>query len=164
MRKMAWKAMPESNRWRLWMWLALIALPTLAAAPGTAHGQTIAHTNSDNAFACNFPLATANMKTALEKGEDNGFVENLAQVGHCIPLPPDIGFRTVKNYQVDTPGGPEDMTLGEVTLQDGSRYRFYVMQDDISTAPPDPYETANPQAVVPLDFGRTLVGGQGQQN
>jgi hypothetical protein len=50
---------------------------------------------------------------------------------------------------MDGPDGGTDQVVGEVTLQDGSRSRFYINKNDIDQSSADP----NPRAPAPADFG-----------
>jgi hypothetical protein len=118
----------------------------------------LSHTSGTGAVACTHSGPTAAMKSALDNKADPNVVNQLAQQDHCIPIPPDVGFRVVKNVQINTPDGSVDEVVGEVTLPDGSRSRFYVMKSDIdTTTPPTAADTANANAPVSSDFGKTLA-------
>ncbi len=122
---------------RIWPWSGLAALSMLACALGTAQAQdALSYTNSANVVACAHAISTATMKSAIDNKADPAYIDQLAKVAHCTPLPPDVGFRIVKPVQVELPTGTVDEVIGEVTLQDGSRSRFYVMKQDIAKTAP----------------------------
>ncbi len=135
-----WKIVTPTTSQRdarnVWSWAGLAALPMLVCLIPGAHAQAASHSSGDNVMVCNHALATPAMKTAIEQKADPAYIKQLAAEAYCVPLPPDVDFRIVKPIQVTTPTGPVNEAIGEVTLPDGSRSRFYIMQDDIDTGQP----------------------------
>ena len=143
MRKIIRRTTSKSNGKHIWPWSGIAALPMLACALQTAQAQdALSYSNNANVVVCAHAMSTATMKNLIDQKADQASIDQLAAVAHCTSLPPDVGFRTVKSVQVDLPTGTVDEVVGEVTLNDGSRSRFYVMKQDIAT----PASTTAPAA------------------
>jgi hypothetical protein len=135
-----------------WLTGLLLIVPLLLAAGGVAQAQLV-HSKNQGVAACSGAQATASINGAIEQKADNGAIEQIAQQGHCFNLDPEVGFSVVKTIQVNG----TDQVVGEVTLQDGSRTRFYLNKDDIDPNPStDPNANADPRPPAPADFGTSL--------
>jgi hypothetical protein len=133
--------------------VAVFAL--LMMAPGPTQAQTqIVHSKNEGVAACLGATATANINSAIQQKAGDDAINEVSQQGHCFNVSPDVGISVVKTIHVDGPNGGTDQVLGEVTLQDGSRSRFYMNQQDIDPNPPtNPADYANPRPPAPADFG-----------
>jgi hypothetical protein len=118
---------------RVWLCAALAALPTLAVIPASAQAQDVGYAKQGTVV-CVHPMATVSMKAAIDQKADQSQIDKIANEGFCTPLAADVPFREVKPVQVTLPSGTVDEIVGEVTLSDGSRSRFYILKNDI--APP----------------------------
>jgi hypothetical protein len=131
---------------------AVAAAFLMLLAGGPAWAQTV-HSKNQGVAACSNATATANINGAIQQKSGDGQIQQIAQQGHCFNLDPSVGFSVVKTVHVDGPDGGTDQVVGQVTLQDGSRTRFYLNQSDIDQdAPADP----NPAAPAPADFGTSF--------
>jgi hypothetical protein len=133
--------------------LSLASALLLAAGLVPAEAQTL-HSKNEGVAACSNATATANINGAIVQKSGDGAIQQIAQQGHCFNLDPSVGFSVVKTIHIDGPDGGTDQVVGEVTLQDGSRSRFYINKDDIDQNSPDPY--ANPTPPTPAEFGTSL--------
>lgn len=115
------------------IWGLVVVLPFLACFAFGAQAQESGYAK-EGTVVCVHPLATVSMKAALDDKADQSEIDKIANEGACRTLPPDVSFREVKPVQVTLPSGTVDEVIGEVTLSDGSRSRFYILKDDI--APP----------------------------
>ena len=135
-----------------WLTGLLLIIPILLAFGGVAQAQLV-HSKNQGVAACSGAQATASINGAIEQKAGDGAIEQIAQQGHCFNLDPNVGFSVVKTVQVNG----TDQVVGEVTLQDGSRTRFYLNKDDIDPNPStDPNDSANPRPPAPADFGTSL--------
>jgi hypothetical protein len=134
--------------------LSLASAFLLTVASGAAQAQTF-HSKNEGVAACSNATATANINGAITQKAGNGVIQQIAQQGHCFNLDPGVGFSVVKTVHVDGPDGGADQVIGQVTLQDGSRTRFYLNQSDIDPNPPtDP--SVIPGSPAPADFGTSF--------
>jgi hypothetical protein len=111
----------------------LAALPMLTLSVASAQAQDVGYAK-EGTVVCVHPMATVSMKAAIDQKADQSQIDKIANEGFCTPLAADVPFRQVKPVQVTSPNGPIDEIVGEVTLSDGSRSRFYILKNDI--APP----------------------------
>jgi len=134
--------------------LSLASAFLLLAANGAVQAQTY-HSRNEGVAACSNATATANINGAIQEKAAGGAIQQIAQQGHCFNLDPSVGFSVVKTVHVGGPDGGTDQVIGQVTLQDGSRTRFYLNQSDIDPNPPtDP--SVVPGAPAPADFGTSF--------
>ena len=141
--------------WRLGV-IAVASALLWSASGGTAEAQ-VAHSKNLGVAACSGAQATASINGAITAKAGDGAIEQIAQEGHCFNLDPSVGFSVVRQVHVDGPNGGTDQVIGEVTLQDGSRTRFYLNSSDIDQNPStDPNDSADPRPPAPSDFGTTL--------
>ena len=145
---------PMTSRLRLGLFAgALLLLPALC---GTAEAQ-VAHSKNQGVAACSNAEATLNINSAITAKAGDGTIQDIAQQGHCFNLDPNVGFSVVRSVHVDGPNGGTDQVIGEVTLQDGSRTRFYLNKEDINPNPStDPNDSADPRPPAPADFGAAI--------
>src|SRR5471032_363407 len=133
---------------------AAVAAFLMLLAGGPAWAQTV-HSKNQGVAACSNATATANINGAIQQKSGDGQIQQIAQQGHCFNLDPSVGFSVVKTVHVDGPDGGTDQVIGQVTLQDGSRTRFYLNQSDIDPNPPtDPSVVSG--APAPADFGTSF--------
>ncbi len=139
--------------WRLAGCGLAAAFIFLALAPRPAEAQVV-HSRNEGVAACLGAAATANINSAIQQKAGDEAINQVAQEGHCFNVNPDVGITVVRTIHVDGPNGGTDQVLGEVTLQDGSRSRFYMNAQDIDPNPPaNPSDYADPRPPAPADFG-----------
>ena len=132
---------------------AVAAALAVLAAPDVAHAQLV-HSKNGGVAACKGSVATSSINSAIEEKAGDAAIQEVAVEGHCFNVDPDVGFSVVKTFHVDGPNGGSDQVVGEITLQDGSRSRFYVNKDDIDPTPSNnPADYADPPPPAPADFG-----------
>jgi len=145
--------MVAHSSWRSGV-IAVAAAVLLSLSGGTAEAQLV-HSKNMGVAACSGAQATASINSAIAAKSDDGQIQQIAQQGHCFNLDPSVGFSVVRQVHVDGPNGGTEQVIGEVTLQDGSRTRFYLNQGDIDPTPStNPSDYANPRPPAPADFGR----------
>ncbi len=139
--------------WRPSVVVPLLVLLLSVFAGSTAQAQ-IVHSKNQGVAACSNAEATSNINSAITAKAGDGTIQDIAQQGHCFNLDPNVGFNVVQSVHVDGPNGGTDQVIGEVTLQDGSRTRFYLNKQDIDPNPStDPNDSADPRPPAPADFG-----------
>ena len=132
---------------------AMVAAFVVLAAPEVAQAQLV-HSKNAGVAACKGSVATSSINSAIEEKAGDAAIQEVALAGHCFNVDPDVGFSVVKTYHVDGPNGGSDQVLGEVTLQDGSRSRFYINKADIDPTPSsNPADYADPPPPAPAEFG-----------
>lgn len=138
--------------WRFGVMAIVLAL--LLPASGSGALAQVAHSKNQGVAACSNAEATLNINSAITAKAGDGTIQDIAQQGHCFNLNPNVGFSVVQSVHVDGPNGGTDQVIGEVTLQDGSRTRFYLNKGDIDPNPStDPNDSADPRPPAPADFG-----------
>ncbi len=143
-----------NSSWRLGIIAVVPAL--LLVFAGIAEAQ-VAHSRNQGVAACGNAEATSNINSAITAKAGDGTIQDIARQGHCFNLDPNVGFNVVRSVHVDGPNGGTDQVIGEVTLQDGSRSRFYLNKDDINPNPStDPNDSADPRPPAPADFGAAV--------
>ncbi len=144
-----------NSSWRSGV-VAIVSALLLSASGGIAEAQLV-HSKNQGVAACSGAQATASINGAIAAKADDGAIQQIAQQGHCFNLDPSVGFSVVRQVHVDGPNGGTEQVVGEVTLQDGSRSRFYLNQGDIDPNPStDPSDYADPRPPAPADFGQYI--------
>ena len=142
--------------WRPSVVVSLSVLLLSVFTGGIAEAQ-IAHSKNQGVAACSNAEATSNINSAITAKAGDGTIQDIAQQGHCFNLDPNVGFNVVQSVHVDGPNGGTDQVIGDVTLQDGSRTRFYLNKQDIDPNPStDPNDSADPRPPAPADFGAAV--------